>query len=108
MGKSSPRTNHLNFSFRRGARILYRFTSGTQAGGTQRGETMYIHEAIKQAMPLGKCIRRRCDDWVQNRLVLYSTTTCEGMILCGHDNLLPRWEPNANDLLADDWEVLPG
>lgn len=70
---------------------------------------MYIHEAIKEAMPNGKSIRRRCEVWVQMRMFLVPTTTCEGMILGGDgDSLCPRWNPDAADLMANDWEVLPG
>lgn len=70
---------------------------------------MYIHEAIKEAMPRGKCIRRRDDFWIQSKLVLFPTTTCEGIIIAESNNrLAPRWNPDADDLMADDWEVLPG
>ena len=70
---------------------------------------MYIHEAIKDAMPRGKAIRRTCDSWVQLRTVLFPTTTSDGMIISGPGSKChPRWNPDAEDLMADDWEVLPG
>lgn len=70
---------------------------------------MYIHEAIKEAMPRGKCIRRRDDFWVESRIVLFPTTTHEGIIIVGPGRKsCPRWNPDATDLMADDWEVLPG
>lgn len=70
---------------------------------------MYIHEAIKEAMPKGKSIRRNDDFWIQSRIVLYPTTTCDGMILIGPGRkALPRWNPDARDLMADDWMVLSG
>ena len=69
---------------------------------------MYIHEAIKEAMPKGECIRRRDDFWIQYKLVLFPTTYGGILLAESGSRLAQRWNPNSDALMADDWEVLPG
>lgn len=74
---------------------------------------MYIHEAIKKAIEEDKVIYRkfvgRCTPETQS-IVIFPTSsyiTCcvakvkENVVV----DVLYNWNPTANDLIADDWQV---
>lgn len=69
---------------------------------------MGIAEAVTKAMQEGKYIYRT-SDVKENMKPLYviptNTWDCCIMILDSTDKVGKRWNPNANDLIADDWEV---
>lgn len=78
---------------------------------------MYIHEAIKKAMKSGSALRRKTGEeftlWSQVAILPTNTTDCcyivttvieEGHRKCVHPGR--RWNPLAEDLLADDWELI--
>ena len=64
---------------------------------------MYIHEAVKIASDFGAYITRRK---FGDRVHIIPTDAQEGCLLQikGKDPC-PRWQPKAEDLLADDWTV---
>lgn len=64
---------------------------------------MFIHEAVQIALEIGACIVRR-------KYLRYHhikpTDSDEGFILVGKEQApCPRWQPKAEDLMADDWTV---
>ena len=63
---------------------------------------MFIHEAVKEAMEKDRCIRRkRWPAWIMKPT---NTSDC---VMCVFENKVVRcWNPQANDLAADDWEVV--
>ena len=64
---------------------------------------MYIQRAIRIAMKSGCRIIR---PWFRESVQIEPTNSDEGFILHGIDQApCPRWQPKAEDLLADDWEV---
>ncbi|PAY37417.1 Thoeris anti-defense Tad2 family protein [Ligilactobacillus salivarius] len=67
---------------------------------------MYINQAVKQALKTNKGMIRADSD-----MVLFPTSSDFGCILvvpCDSKNFKSsiRWNPNAEDLIANDWEVL--
>jgi len=68
---------------------------------------MYIQEAIKKAMETGHGITRT--SWPEeDPITLIPTNTTSGIITAGLFRKAPayRWQPKADDLLADDWQVV--
>ena len=68
------------------------------------GEVVFIHEAVKKARETGGYIvRRGWLDWVR----LLPTDEVDGIVLISPRNRgpRPRWQPRAEDLMADDWIV---
>ena len=65
---------------------------------------MFIHEAVRQAMAVNGYIVRR--DW-QHLIRLRPTNEVDGIVLISPHNQSPRprWQPRAEDLIADDWIV---
>ena len=64
---------------------------------------MFIHEAVKRAMEVNGCIYR-----LQHPLWLMKPTHIRMDIsVITKKNLIPRrgWQPKAEDLMANDWEV---
>lgn len=70
-------------------------------------ETMNIHEAIEKAMPLGKGIRRQSWRQHDNPTMIIPTNTSSGFIMDNLESKNParRWQPKAEDIIADDWEI---
>lgn len=70
---------------------------------------MNIKEAIDKAMPLGKSITRKLWEKEHRSLYIIPTNTTSGMILNNpreksiEYKLCPGWQPEAQDLQADDW-----
>ena len=67
---------------------------------------MYINQAVKQALKTNKGMTRADSD-----MVLFPTSSDFGCILvvpCDSKNFKSsiRWNPNAEDLMSNDWEVL--
>ena len=67
---------------------------------------MYINQAVKRALKTNKGMTRADSD-----MVLFPTSSDFGCILvipCDSKNFKSsiRWNPNAEDLIANDWEVL--
>ena len=64
---------------------------------------MYIHEAIRQEKKVNRGIARKT--W-HGAFYLIPTSGPDGFICAGHEqHFTPRWEPNADDLSANDWYV---
>ena len=67
---------------------------------------MYIHEAVSLAMAKGKHIRRTTPE-IWDSVTAEPTNDPEGIILHAEGQRPgPRWEPRAEDLMADDWVLV--
>lgn len=79
---------------------------------------MYIHEAVKQAMSMGLAITRtnRNKDevclWDLTAIIPTNTVDCCIIVVTDekeakrlHIPIGRRWNPDADDLMADDWEL---
>lgn len=73
---------------------------------------MYIHEAVTKVLENGKYITRKPSDpetiWSFTRLEPTNGLEC---VIIHNDKLRhhsprARWQPTAEDLMADDWEVV--
>jgi hypothetical protein len=65
---------------------------------------MYIHEAIRQEKKVNRGIARKT--W-SGAFYLIPTSGPDGFICAGYQHrLTPRWEPNSEDLTANDWYVV--
>ena len=76
-------------------------------GFLRGGEYMNIREAVLLAMKEGKYIYRKSekDEGYSVNILPTNTIDC-CLMLSNHTNEVgKRWNPNANDLIADDWEV---
>jgi hypothetical protein len=61
---------------------------------------MYLHEAVKKAKESGRGFTR--PKYVGK--VWFIPTNIAGIIIStGWDELTPRWQPSADDLMANDW-----
>lgn len=64
---------------------------------------MFVHEAVKEAMEKN-CYMKREKAWWANLTKLMPTNTGDCIVI--HQQSKPPrrgWEPNAEDLTADDW-----
>ena len=67
---------------------------------------MFIHEAVKKAMDIGGLISRQ---EYEGTVRIQPTDSCEGFILINSNNVPhPRWQPRAEDIIAEDWIVTRG
>ena len=68
---------------------------------------MHIHKAIKEVMKTRKGITRVAWEKKGFDLNIIPTNTTSCMIIdCLHSKSpCRRWNPNADDLTADDWEI---
>lgn len=77
---------------------------------------MDIQSAVSAAITRGKWITRKCTNplWVYTKLE--PTNDSEGFVVhirypeCVGERSrrrVPRWQPQADDLLADDWILVP-
>ena len=71
---------------------------------------MYINQAIKKAVKRQKGISR--ESWMPGGSTIMPTNMSVGMMIIpykdfehGRSNIIPRWEPTADDLTAEDWFV---
>lgn len=71
---------------------------------------MYINQAIEQAVRQKKGITRK--SWMPRELTLIPTNTISGIAAVQFtsykkikSNIMPNWQPVADDLTADDWVV---
>ena len=66
---------------------------------------MTIQEAARKAHELGTGIYRASE--MESRTYIVPTNTCACCIVAGMQKERPnaRWQPQLNDLLADDWVV---
>lgn len=63
---------------------------------------MFIHEAVKEAMEKGKLIYRRPYPFWK----MEPTNTSDCIMTHAEDKAPCRcWNPQADDLMADDWEI---
>lgn len=73
---------------------------------------MYIHEAVTEAMAKGKRIARKNESRDQSYwpiTALEPTNNVNGIIIWSTNSKrppTPRWQPQAEDLMADDWVVV--
>ena len=67
---------------------------------------MYIHEATKLALEENKFITR--ESWNGNWMLKPTDTAecCIAIPLFEDIKSVPRWNPNAGDLIANDWKVV--
>ena len=69
---------------------------------------MNIKEAAEQAAKLGLGMRRRNDEWPPG-LIVFPTDTVDCCVLEleteGKKSRRRGWEPYADDLIAEDWEL---
>ena len=69
---------------------------------------MFLHEAVSEAI-----VRKMCSTRAHlargGRFKIYPTDTSECCIIYNDEKgrRAPRWNPNASDLLADDWVLVP-
>lgn len=72
---------------------------------------MYIHEALLARTPESLCIHRKVWDstlFPGRHLCIDPTDECVCCIVYTVDGRIgPCWNPQASDLLADDWEPCP-
>lgn len=72
---------------------------------------MYIHEAVKQALTENKYIRRKSinSGRIESQVIIKPTNSyiCCVILIIGKEETRQSgyWEPTADDLIADDWEV---
>ena len=66
---------------------------------------MDIRSAIIQANINGKCIYRKSEREFGIKILPTNTSDCCLVISDESDQVGKRWNPNASDLIATDWEV---
>lgn len=66
---------------------------------------MDIRSAIIQANAEGKYIYRKSERKFGIRVLPTNTQDCCLLISDESDQVGKRWNPNANDLIATDWEI---
>lgn len=69
---------------------------------------MFLHEAVSEAIVRKMCITR-AHLARGGRFKIYPTDTSACCIIYNDEKglMTPRWQPNASDLLADDWVLVP-
>lgn len=68
---------------------------------------MYIHEAAKLALEGGRGIARSGAMWRKITVVPTNTTSCCIITTIEKgSHTIPRWVPKAEDLTANDWQVV--
>ena len=65
---------------------------------------MKIVKATKQAMLVGKGITRKNELW-KNITLIPTNTDCCIIVVNGNKSSAIRWQPSADDLIAEDWIV---
>ena len=70
---------------------------------------MYIHEAVSAALKTGLCMRRSGPQIWQKLKVDPTNSDCGCVTYSDFSNIAPCpwWQPKAEDLLADDWILVP-
>lgn len=68
---------------------------------------MYIHEAVRLASGKNVGIKRHSDHYYYSNGVIFIPTNTKDCVICStkEKRLYPRWNPTADELMADDWEV---
>lgn len=66
---------------------------------------MNIQKAVKAAMAIDGCITR--PPW-RGHLHIKPTDLPEKCFAITSEGRTPRWEPDAEELMAEDWEVTTG
>ncbi len=65
---------------------------------------MRINEAVKTALESATGMRRAA--WPAGFGSIYPSNTSSGCVILGSRAVVPfRWQPKADDLAAEDWEV---
>lgn len=70
---------------------------------------MKIYEAVKEALKKGNCIKRESIRWEHIRIL--PTNSYDGCYIIheqinGKTTSLRGWNPQTEDLLAEDWKVV--
>lgn len=66
---------------------------------------MFIHEAAKAAIEKN-CFMKRENAWWAENVKLFPTNTQDCIVIYSKTKPPCRgWEPNAEDLMADDWLI---
>ena len=72
---------------------------------------MFINEAVSLALAKHCCIKRTTHHWTPLKVMpSNSLNQCLLVIQTKPDaeaKRVPRWNPSADDLLADDWVIVP-
>ncbi len=69
---------------------------------------MYINEAVEKAMREGRRMMRKNGPY-KNFVRIRPTNTIDACLFettCAKKRSIRGWEPDADDLMADDWEVV--
>lgn len=72
-----------------------------------RGETMYINEAVEEAIKKDCCIRNPKGDFPNGVIRPTNKPECCIIFEFGKESS-PRWNPKAKDLMSDGWELYEG
>lgn len=67
---------------------------------------MYIHEAVKQAMERNGWIVRGCVKMFETVRIKPTNTGFNCIVKGRGMREAPCWNPSAEDLIAEDWEVV--
>ena len=67
---------------------------------------MLISEAVAEAMQTRACIKRKCHDWPIGIKIMPTNTSDCCVLLAKNKAPCRGWEPQAKDLIADDWEIV--
>lgn len=69
---------------------------------------MYIHEAVSVAVSSG-CFIKRSGPAIWRECRIKPGNTCGGCLFYSdfQKDPCPRWQPKAEDLMADDWVLTP-
>lgn len=67
---------------------------------------MLINEAVKKALQTGGCITRENAFWGESIKVKPTNTPDCCVVFKENKAVCPGWQPQAKDLIADDWTVL--
>ena len=77
----------------------------------KENEKMNIYDAVKKALPENKYIRRKSvnSGMLESKVLIKPTNSydcCVILIIGDNEKRQSRfWNPTADDLMADDWEV---
>ena len=67
---------------------------------------MFIHEAISEAMARNMCIKRKAGGWKHYKIYPSASQISRCIIFSDKGRAVPRWQPSAADLTADDWMLV--
>lgn len=66
---------------------------------------MFIHEAVLMSLQNGKYIYRTSKKGIPHKILPTNTLDCCLIIPEKNSSLGKKWNPKAEDLMANDWEI---